>query len=224
MSLQTVHRRALATATRVVEAAGAQRSCSRDRDGSRCAPRSRARRRGGLRGPRTGGPFPSPRHRRAVDGAALRRGRFRRFGFDHSVRLRPAGALRRPSPENVHHAVGAGYPERAYYHCDACRSRGACPRDQALGLQGTSLSPTVERTVEALGCEIAADERDVAEPLPSPAPTMYHGLDGTGRAGAPHRGRRSPRQAARRFGQDQRGQAGHRVDGRNTRQTRPAPP
>ena len=38
----------------------------------------------------------------------------------------------------------------------------------------------VERTAEALGREVAADERDVAEPVPSPAPTMYLGLDGTG--------------------------------------------
>ena len=38
----------------------------------------------------------------------------------------------------------------------------------------------VERTAEALGREVAADERDVAEPVPSPAPTMHLGLDGTG--------------------------------------------
>ena len=38
----------------------------------------------------------------------------------------------------------------------------------------------VERAAEALGREVAADERDVAETVPSPAPTMYLGLDGTG--------------------------------------------
>ena len=38
----------------------------------------------------------------------------------------------------------------------------------------------VERTAEALGREVAADERDVVEPAPGPAPTMYLGLDGTG--------------------------------------------
>jgi len=81
--------------------------------------------------------------------------------------------------------------ERAYYHCAACGA-GVCPRDAALGLGGTSLSPAltrmigvvgamvsfaeghdllhdlagvdvstthVERAAEALGCEIAADER-----------------------------------------------------------------
>ena len=38
----------------------------------------------------------------------------------------------------------------------------------------------VERAAEALGREVAADEREVAETVPSPAPTMYLGLDGTG--------------------------------------------
>ena len=102
--------------------------------------------------------------------------------------------------------------ERAYYHCDACRT-GVCPRDRALGMHATSLSPgvlrmvglaasdfsfaaasdllwelaavrvetkQVERAAEALGREVADDERAVAETVPSPAPTMYLGLDGTG--------------------------------------------
>ena len=101
---------------------------------------------------------------------------------------------------------------RAYYHCAACR-RGSCPRDQALGLQDTSLSPAtarlvglaatsvsfaeasewmgelagvavdpkqVERIAEALGREVAADERERVEPAPGAASTMYLGLDGTG--------------------------------------------
>ena len=101
---------------------------------------------------------------------------------------------------------------RAYYHCAACR-RGSCPRDRALGLRDTSLSPAtarlvglvatsvsfvetsewmgelagvavdpkqVERTAEALGREVAADERGRVEPAPAAAPTMYLGLDGTG--------------------------------------------
>ena len=38
----------------------------------------------------------------------------------------------------------------------------------------------VERTAEALGREIARDERDVVEPSPPRAPTMYLGMDGTG--------------------------------------------
>ena len=37
-----------------------------------------------------------------------------------------------------------------------------------------------ERTAEALGREIAADERDTVAPEPGRAPTMYLGMDGTG--------------------------------------------
>jgi hypothetical protein len=38
----------------------------------------------------------------------------------------------------------------------------------------------VERTAEALGREIAQDERTLVEPSPPCAPTMYLGMDGTG--------------------------------------------
>jgi len=38
----------------------------------------------------------------------------------------------------------------------------------------------VERTAEALGGEIAQDERSVVEPEPPASPTMYLGMDGTG--------------------------------------------
>jgi hypothetical protein len=102
--------------------------------------------------------------------------------------------------------------ERAYYYCGPCES-GFCPRDRALGLEGSSLSPgglrmvglvgamvsfeeghellhelagvdvcakQVERYAEALGREIAEDERRVVEPEPPSAPTMYLGIDGTG--------------------------------------------
>jgi hypothetical protein len=108
--------------------------------------------------------------------------------------------------------LGALTLERAYYHCAACAC-GFCPRDRALGLPDTSLSPAVtrlvglaaamvsfqesselmrelagvpvdakqvERTAEALGREIAADECTVVEPSEPSAPTMYLGLDGTG--------------------------------------------
>jgi uncharacterized protein UPF0236 len=102
--------------------------------------------------------------------------------------------------------------ERAYYHCAAC-AHGFFPRDRALGLAETSLSPAVtrmvgltaamvsfeesselmrelagvpvnskqvERRAEALGREIADDERAVVESSGPSAPTMYLGLDGTG--------------------------------------------
>ena len=115
-------------------------------------------------------------------------------------------------PKTLTTALGSLTLERACYHCDACHA-GICPRDRALGVHGTSLSPAttrmvghaaasvsfaeagellrelagarvetkqVERTAEALGREVADDERDVVEPEPGAAPTMYLGLDGTG--------------------------------------------
>ena len=101
---------------------------------------------------------------------------------------------------------------RAYYHCATCAG-GFFPRDRALGVPDTALSPAVtrmlgltaamvsfaessellrelagvavtskqvERRAEALGREIAADERAVVEPSEPAAPAMYLGLDGTG--------------------------------------------
>jgi hypothetical protein len=103
---------------------------------------------------------------------------------------------------------------RAYYHCARC-AEGFCPRDQALGLAATTLSPAVtrmvgttaalvsfaessallgtlaglpvdpkqvERTAEALGAAMAADEQQHVAPPPAAAlpPTLYLGLDGTG--------------------------------------------
>lgn len=48
-------------------------------------------------------------------------------------------------------------------------------------LAGVPVDPKqVERTAEALGREIAQDERGVIEPEPPSAPTMYLGMDGTG--------------------------------------------
>ena len=47
-------------------------------------------------------------------------------------------------------------------------------------LAGVAVDPKqVERTAERLGREIAQDERDVVEPEPPAAPTMYLGMDGT---------------------------------------------
>jgi hypothetical protein len=109
-------------------------------------------------------------------------------------------------------ALGEMTLSRAYYHCQDC-STGFCPRDRALGIEDTSLSPAVtrmvglaaamvsfeesdelmgelagvavgakqvERRAEALGREIAQDERTVVEAEPASAPTMYLGMDGTG--------------------------------------------
>lgn len=49
--------------------------------------------------------------------------------------------------------------ERAYYHCAHCE-RGACPRDQALGLVDSSLSPGVLRMVGVVGAMVSFEEGD----------------------------------------------------------------
>ena len=115
-------------------------------------------------------------------------------------------------PKTFTTALGPLTLHRAWYHCDHC-AEGFAPRDRALGLGSSSLSPAalrmtgrlaatvsfaessklleelagldiepklVERQAEALGREIADDERQVIEPEPSQAHTLYLGLDGTG--------------------------------------------
>ncbi len=104
--------------------------------------------------------------------------------------------------------------QRAYYHCSSCKS-GFFPRDRALGLERTHLTPGVtrmvaavgasvsfeegsgllrelagldvdtkhvERAAEALGAEVADDERTHVVPLDDAPPpsTLYLGMDGTG--------------------------------------------
>ena len=143
-----------------------------------------------------------------------------RFNADQSDHRGPTVSCRCGRParyagrraKTFQSALGELALERAYYHCDACDA-GFCPRDRALGVQGSSLSPAVtrmvgrvgamvsfvegselmqelaavpvdpkqvERTAEALGREIAEDERRRVEPEPPAAPTMYLGMDGTG--------------------------------------------
>ena len=115
-------------------------------------------------------------------------------------------------PKTFTTALGELTLSRAWYHCDAC-GEGTCPRDRALGVAGTSLSPAVtrmvglaaamvsfaetselledlagvavdpkqvERTAEALGREIAQDERTLVDASSPSAPVMYLGMDGTG--------------------------------------------
>ena len=142
--------------------------------------------------------------------------------------------------------------DRAYYHCGSCDS-GFCPRDRALGLEDSSLTPgvlrmvgqvgaavsfeeghellhelagvdvsakQVERYAEALGREIAGDERRVVEPEPPSAPTMYLGIDGTGVPVRKQEFGGPPGQAAGWVGQDARCQAGDGLDRRKTRRRR----
>jgi hypothetical protein len=144
----------------------------------------------------------------------------RRFNADSSDHMDPTlrcdcGKMARYAgrhEKTFHSVLGPLRLERAYYYCDACKA-GLCPRDRALGLENSSLSPAVtrmvglvgamvsfvegselmrelaavrvdpkqvERTAEALGREIAVDERERLQPEPPAAPTVYLGMDGTG--------------------------------------------
>ncbi len=47
--------------------------------------------------------------------------------------------------------------ERAYFHCGPCGC-GSCPRDRALGLADSTLSPAVTRLVGAVGATVSFDE------------------------------------------------------------------
>jgi len=144
--------------------------------------------------------------------------RLNRDHSDHAGSDRPCGCGRRARyagrrAKGFQTVLGLVTLERAYYHCAAC-GQGGCPRDRALGLSPSMLSPGVTRMVgqvaarvsfaessallqelaglrvdakhvqraaEALGREVAQDERGVVVPAAAPsAPTLYLGVDGTG--------------------------------------------
>ena len=54
-------------------------------------------------------------------------------------------------------ALGPLSLERAYYHCERCQS-GFCPRDRALGLEGSSLSPGVLRMTGSAAALVSFEE------------------------------------------------------------------
>ena len=54
-------------------------------------------------------------------------------------------------------ALGAMTLERAYYHCAACQ-RGYFPRDAALGIVATSLSPAVTRMIGLVGAMVSFED------------------------------------------------------------------
>lgn len=58
---------------------------------------------------------------------------------------------RRKTVESV---LGPLTLERAYYHCARCDT-GVCPRDAALGVDGTALSPAVTRMVGIVGARVS---------------------------------------------------------------------
>ena len=145
----------------------------------------------------------------------------RRLNADHSDAVRPYAAcpicagparLSGRRTKTFVSVLGSLCLERAYYSCPGCGA-GFCPRDRALGLAHSTLTPavtrmvgavgaavafeegrqlleelaavrldakTVERVAEALGRQIAQDEKQsLGEGIPS-APTLYLGMDGTG--------------------------------------------
>jgi hypothetical protein len=53
--------------------------------------------------------------------------------------------------------VGELKLERAYYYCGGCK-RGFCPRDRALGMDATSLSPAVLRMIGTVGAMVSFQE------------------------------------------------------------------
>ena len=56
-------------------------------------------------------------------------------------------------------ALGNLTLSRAYYHCDECEA-GFCPRDRALGIEDTSLSPAVTRMVGLAAAIVSFEESD----------------------------------------------------------------
>jgi len=60
-------------------------------------------------------------------------------------------------PRTIITVLGEIGIERAYYHCEAC-GQGFCPRDQALGIEGSHLSPGVLRMVGAVGASVSFEE------------------------------------------------------------------
>jgi len=62
-------------------------------------------------------------------------------------------------------ALGELTLQRAYYHCEACQA-GFCPRDRALGLAGSSLSPAVTRMVGTAAAMVSfAESSELLEEL-----------------------------------------------------------
>ena len=57
-------------------------------------------------------------------------------------------------PKTVESVLGPLTLERAYYHCARC-DMGVCPRDAALGVDGTALSPAVTRMVGIVGARVS---------------------------------------------------------------------
>jgi len=60
-------------------------------------------------------------------------------------------------PKRFTSVLGSLTLERAYYHCEPCQA-GFCPRDRALGVADSSLSPGVQRMVGLVGAMVSFEE------------------------------------------------------------------
>jgi hypothetical protein len=82
-----------------------------------------------------------------------------RFNADQSDHRGPTLSCRCGRParyagRRAKTVLGALTLDRAYYHCAVCDA-GFCPRDRALGLQDSSLSPAVTRMVGRVGAMVS---------------------------------------------------------------------
>ena len=59
--------------------------------------------------------------------------------------------------KTIRTALGAMTLERAYYHCEPCRT-GFCPRDRTLGIDETTLSPAATRMTAAAAARVSFAE------------------------------------------------------------------
>ena len=133
-------------------------------------------------------------------------------------RARYAG--RRPKTFNT--LLGSLTLERAYYYCAACR-RGSYPRDQALGLQDTSLSPAAARMVGLVATTVSFAEASEWLALAGVAVTPNRSRHRRS-AGPRSRGRRTRacRTRTRRGADDVPGAGRHRRARAQVRGGRPA--
>jgi len=77
-------------------------------------------------------------------------------------------------PKTITSVLGELTLERAYYHCAAC-ARGFCPRDRALGLAATALSPAVTRMVGLTAALVSfAESHELMRELAGVAVTSKH--------------------------------------------------
>ena len=101
--------------------------------------------------------------RRALQLAArLLEQRFNRDHCDYQGSSLPCACGRRARYverrwKSFHSVVGELKLERAYYYCWECE-RGFCPRDRALGMDATSLSPAVVRMIGTVGAMVSFQE------------------------------------------------------------------